>query len=121
MRFSEITIACLLALSTLSLTSYAQSGSIDLPSVGESSVVIINQGNTALGFSIRPYGGEWSNYNVASGSNIKISCSNCTTDGFEINLSTGSRSVKYNLPAGERFALAWNYSAGLWDVFKVPS
>jgi hypothetical protein len=97
----------------------AQEGQIDLPSVGESSVVIVNQANIAINYSIRPENGDWSNYNISPGNNMKISCNNCTTSLFEIVIKTNDKEVRYDLESGDRFIIRWNSELALWDVYKV--
>lgn len=102
-----------------SVSMSQERGQSEQPSVGESAVVIVNRGNMPLGFSMRPYNGQWDNYVLQPGNNIKIVCINCTTEGFDIALATGSQKVEYQLPSGDRFALEWNYGRSMWDVFRA--
>ena len=109
-----------LALLFILMSIKADAEVTELPSVGDSSVVIINRGDRTISFSIRPKDGNWSNQTVESGINTKISCDQCTTESFEILVQTESRSVSYDLPSGQRFTIEWNAGSGLWDVFHVP-
>jgi hypothetical protein len=97
-----------------------QMGQTDLPSVGESSVVIVNKGNITVTFSLRPLDGVWSEYDLASGKNTKISCDQCSTPSFEIYISTTGGGVSnYTLPSEGRFSIEWSEAADKWDVFNL--
>jgi hypothetical protein len=97
----------------------AIAGVTEEPSLGESSIVIVSQADRPLSFNLRPRDGTWSNYTIASGTNMKISCNQCSTESFEVEVDTEGRKVDYFLPAGLRFSIQWNASKNLWDVFQV--
>jgi hypothetical protein len=98
----------------------AQMGSADLPSVGESAVVIVNRGNIEVVFSVRPKDGEWGEYRLSPATNMKIVCDNCTTDAFEIYLATqGKGEVNYVLTSSGRYSIEWDSGDARWDVYDL--
>lgn len=113
-------------ISTLSLLSIfltwnpsmaaAGGGSMTLPSLSESSVMITHSGNIEIYYRIRPEGGEWSEYKIQPGEGTKISCSNCETNKFQIIISTENKEVDYQLESQKRYVIFWNSQSKMWDV-----
>jgi hypothetical protein len=97
----------------------ADDGSITLPSLSESSVMITHRGNIEVYYRIRPEGGEWSEYSIKPGEGTKISCSNCDTNKFQIIINTENKEVNYQLESQKRYIIFWNPQNSLWDVSTI--
>jgi hypothetical protein len=119
MRKSEFTKLLVSAFGALPLLGFAQAGSADFPSVAASSVVIVNSAGVGLNFSLRPEDGNWAKYSLAPSDQTTISCAQCTAEWFEFVMATEGKQVSYNLEPGKRYALKWNASNSVWDIYAV--
>lgn len=86
------------------------------PSVGGSSVVLINQGDQSLNFAFRPADGKWAVYSVGPGKSTTLSCDHCTVPYFEFSITTEGHQVNYRLMPAESYLLYWNRDQHRWDL-----
>ena len=98
-------------------SAYSEWGFTSLPSLAATDVLLVNQGNTALNFALRPANGRWMNYKIESGHTRQFECPHCTE--YEFVMRTGNKEVRYKLDVTERYALRWNRQRGLWDLYRI--
>ena len=90
------------------------------PSLGVTEVFLVNSGNMALVFELRPKGGVWTDYRIEPGVDKTYSCEEC--EKFEFSMVTeGKGEVRYTLTPQERYRLIWDGDKGMWDLKHVPS
>ena len=97
--------------------AFSQSGSIDQPSLGQTSVAIWNNSSQRLTFEMSGDGGQsWSSFALDPDANDQyknlnlIRISTTRQDGTSVTKS-------YNLKWSQRYALAHNDKDNCWDVF----
>ena len=109
----------LLALVLMAFPASAYSESISLPSIGSTEVVIVNQADRSLHFSLRTEDGEWTEYTIDSGDNETFDCQGKCEGEYEFYMKTEERHVHYRLEARERYAIRWNEQGRVWDLVHV--
>lgn len=80
---------------------------------------IVNEGDRPLHFAIRQPRAAWSSYTVGVGQSTSISCDGCGAGALEFSMTTEGYEVRYGLDTGKRYALRWNESRHIWDVYYV--
>ena len=95
-----------------------QINQLDQPSVQASGLVIANTTNVDLTFILRPADGEWATYRLSPGQLQNYICDQCSTDSFEFVIASVNGEMRYDLPSGKRYILAFNEQKKLWDLFE---
>jgi hypothetical protein len=105
-------IAALLGALTLSVAGIG-AASAQIPSRGN--IRIVNLGNAALNYEIRPNNGLWTQQRIEPGGTASFDCTGCSA--FEARLKTpGKDDVVRTLPLGPRYQIFWNEAANAWDI-----
>lgn len=86
-----------------------------------SSVTLINNGDQALQFALRPADGKWVNYSVESGKSAVLACDHCKTPYFEFTMITDTNQISYRLMPSESYLLYWNQDQHRWDLSHLQS
>lgn len=97
---------------------YSQSGSMSLPSIAPTEVHIVNAGDSAVNFSLRPENGEWKNFQIEYKGTETYKCEG-TCDEIEFAMRTGQQTVRYVLKSTKRYVIRWNEKARMWDLYEA--
>lgn len=105
-------IGVLLGALLLSLAGVG-AASAQIPSRGN--IRIVNVGNSALSYEIRPNNGAWTRQKIERGGTASFDCTGCAA--FEVRIETPNRSpVTRTLSLNARYQIFWNDGAGAWDI-----
>jgi hypothetical protein len=99
------------------LSNAPASGHTKLASLARSTIEIVNFATQPIEFQVRPLDGVWTPHTVLSGANKLIKCMHCTSDQFDISITTdGHEPVVRRVDQRDRVKLFWNPDKGVWDI-----
>jgi hypothetical protein len=90
-----------------------QAATAQIPSRGN--IRIVNLGNSALSYKIRPNNGVWTQQRIERGGTASFDCTGCVA--FETQIETpGHPPLTRTLPLNQRYQIFWNDAAKAWDI-----